>query len=165
MRIRDVRLLGDLSGLEWTETAQEHSIIWEDLAVKSDVYISCDGGETWELNNPGCKDQQEDVLLQMEVWLRDRVDYSLPKYTGSIGGKNYNHRTATALQTTQILEISTYENMYVCLMFSPRMQCGGGAILCCQQVTWVVIIILLTLCPFTSWIGRLPSVDCSTSYM
>ena len=119
-RIEDTRLVGGLNGQKRIETVQGHSTIREELALKNDVWTSEDGGATWKLVNPGCKDMQEDVLIQTEVWSRDHSNSSLPKYVGSIGSKC--HRSSDCYGVAECKALgNTYDKVCVCPMFSPRM--------------------------------------------
>ena len=86
-RIDDSRLFGGLAVQNRIETVKEHSTIREDLVLKNDIWSSGDEGVTWQLVNPGCKDPQEDVLMQTEVWSRDHSNQSIPKFVGSISSK------------------------------------------------------------------------------
>jgi len=119
-RIEDSRLVGGLDGQNRIETVREHSTIREDLVLKNDIWSSGDGGVTWELVNPGCKDPQEDVLMQTEVWSRDISDTSLPKHVGSIGSKCYETSDCYGIAECKALG-NTPEKVCVCPMFSPRM--------------------------------------------
>ena len=118
-RINDSRLVGGLGSQKRVETIKEHSTIREDLVLKNDIWSSSDGGITWELVNPGCKDPQEDVLLQTEVWSRNNSDSSLPKIVGSIGSKCYMSSDCYGVAECKELG-NTSERVCVCPMFSPR---------------------------------------------
>lgn len=119
-RIEDSRLVGGLDDQRRVETMREHSTIREDLVLKNDVWSSSDGGVTWELVSPGCKDPQEDVLMQTEVWSRDHSNSSLPKYVGSIGSKCHLSTDCYGVAECKALG-NTHEKVCVCPMFSPRM--------------------------------------------
>ncbi|KAL7555298.1 hypothetical protein ACHAWF_019048 [Thalassiosira exigua] len=118
-RIDDTRLVGGLGGQKRIETVREHSTIREDFVLKNDVWSSGDGGVTWELVNPGCKDPQEDVLMQTEVWSRDRANPSLPKYVGSPGSKCYRSSECYGVAKCEALG-NTKDKVCVCPVFSPR---------------------------------------------
>ena len=119
-RIKDARLVGGLGHQKRIETVKEHSTIREDLVLKNDVWASRDGeGISWELVNPGCKDPQEDVLLQTEVWSRDQSDPSLPKFVGSMGSRCYRSSDCYGVAECKSLG-NTPDKVCVCPMFSPR---------------------------------------------
>ncbi|KAL9186585.1 hypothetical protein ACHAXT_005823 [Thalassiosira profunda] len=118
-RIDDERLVGGLGGQPRIETMKEHSTIREEQVLKNDVWSSSDGGVTWELVNPGCKDPQEDLLLQTEVWSRNSSDPSLPKHVGSIGSKCYQSSDCYGAAECKALG-NTHEKVCVCPLFSPR---------------------------------------------
>ena len=86
-RIDDARLVGGLGGQKRVETMKDHSTIQEDLVLKNDVWSSDDRGTTWKLVSPGCKDPQEDVLMQTELWSRNHSNPLLPRFVGSMLSK------------------------------------------------------------------------------
>ncbi|KAL7533889.1 hypothetical protein ACHAXR_009001, partial [Thalassiosira sp. AJA248-18] len=118
-RIEDSRIVGGLGGQKRIETVREHSTIREDLVLKNDVWSSSDGGATWELVNPGCKDPQEDILMQTEVWSRDVLNKSLPTFVGSMGSKCYRSSDCYGVGECKALG-NTPDKVCVCPMFSPR---------------------------------------------
>lgn len=118
-RIDDSRLIGGLAGQKRIETVKEHSTIREDLVLKNDVWSSGDEGTTWQLVNPGCKDPQEDVLMQTEVWSRNHSNQSLPKFVGSMGSKCVTSSDCYGVAECKALG-NTPHRVCVCPMFSPR---------------------------------------------
>ena len=118
-RIDDSRLFGGLAGQNRIETVKDHSTIREDLVLKNDIWSSGDEGVTWQLVNPGCKDPQEDVLMQTEVWSRDHLDQSLPKFVGSISSKCVTSSDCYGVAECKALG-NTPHRVCVCPMFSPR---------------------------------------------
>lgn len=120
-RIDDIRLVGGIAGQRRVETARDHSTIREDLLLKNDVWVSDDGeGSSWTLVNPGCRDSQEDVLLQTEVWSRDITDPSLPQIVGSLGSKCYQSDDCYGVAECKNLGNTLGEKVCMCPMFSPR---------------------------------------------
>lgn len=74
----------------------------------------------WKLVNPGCRDPQEDVLLQTEVWSRDFSDPQMTKLVGSAGSKCYKSSQCYGVAECKALGNNTREKVCVCPMFSPR---------------------------------------------
>jgi len=119
-RIDDSRLIGGLGGQKRIETVKDHSTIQEDLVLKNDVWSSDDRGATWELVSPGCKDPQEDALMQTELWSRNHSNPLLPKFVGSIGSKCVDSSNCYGVAECKVLG-NTLDKVCVCPMFSPRM--------------------------------------------
>jgi len=118
-RIDDRRLVGGVSGNK-IETISNYPTIREEAILKNDIWISDDGlGENWRLLTPGCKDPQQDVLIQTEVWSRDRDDPSNPKYVGSFGSQCTKTTDCYGQATCQAMEGSS-KKVCVCPMFSVR---------------------------------------------
>ena len=67
VRVNDGRLFGEVMGAR-KEWSKEHLSVRESTILKNDVWVSHDGGASWSLVTPGCKDQQEDILARTEVW-------------------------------------------------------------------------------------------------
>mmetsp|Transcript_4298 Transcript_4298/g.9268 ORF Transcript_4298/g.9268 Transcript_4298/m.9268 type:complete len:1107 (-) Transcript_4298:1229-4549(-) len=119
-RIDETRLVGGIDGHKRFETMKDHSTIREDLVLKNDIWISEDGsGSSWTLVNPGCRDPQEEVLMQSEVWSRDLSEPSLPKIVGTLGSKCYRTSDCYGISECRGLG-NTHEKVCVCPMFSPR---------------------------------------------
>eukprot|EP00957_Ditylum_brightwellii_P031880 2417151-Ditylum_brightwellii.AAC.1 len=75
----DARLVGGIQDHR-VETMRDHPTTREETLLKNDIWVSEDGlGRQWRLLTPGCKDPQEDVLLQTEVWSRNINDPNVPK--------------------------------------------------------------------------------------
>lgn len=119
-RIDDARLIGGLGGQKRVETMKDHSTIQEDLVLKNDVWSSDDRGATWKLVSPGCKDPQEDVLMQTELWSRNHSNPLLPQFVGSMLSKCVNSSDCYGVAECKALG-NTLDKVCVCPMFSPRM--------------------------------------------
>jgi hypothetical protein len=118
-RIDDARLIGGLAGQKRIITVNDHSTIQEDLVLKNDIWSSQDEGVTWQLVNPGCKDPQEDVLMNTEVWSTDHSDPSQPRFVGSMGSKCVTSSDCWGVAECKALG-NTPQRVCVCPMFSPR---------------------------------------------
>lgn len=117
-RIHDTRLVGGISG-QRIESMRDHSTIREEEKLKNDVWSSDDQGRTWKLVNPGCKDHQQDILLETEVWSRNSSDPFMRKNVGSIGSKCFLSSDCAGVAECRALG-NTNERVCVCPMFSPR---------------------------------------------
>jgi len=118
-RLQDSKLVGGLGSQKRIETVREHSTIREEHRLKNDVWDS-DDGVNWKLVNPGCRDPQEDVLLQTEVWSRDLSNPHMTKLVGSAGSKCYKSSECYGVAECKTLGNNTREKVCVCPMFSPR---------------------------------------------
>lgn len=118
-RIDNSRLVGGLDGQKRVDTMREYSTIQEDLVLKNDVWSSSDRGASWELVSPGCKDPQEDVLMQTELWSRNHSNPLLPKFVGSIGSKCLDSSDCYGVAECKALG-NTPDKVCFCPMFSPR---------------------------------------------
>ena len=67
VRVDDEELGGGLMGMR-KDSSKHHFTVRESTILKNDVWVSHDGGESWDLVTPGCKDQQEDILVRTESW-------------------------------------------------------------------------------------------------
>uniref|UniRef100_A0A7S2M3Q2 Uncharacterized protein n=1 Tax=Skeletonema marinoi TaxID=267567 RepID=A0A7S2M3Q2_9STRA len=118
-RLQNNKLVGGLGNQKRIETVQEHSTIREENVLKNDIWDS-DDGVNWKLVNPGCRDPQEDVLLQTEVWSRDSSDPQNTTLVGSAGSKCYKSSECYGVAECKVLGNNTREKVCVCPMFSPR---------------------------------------------
>ncbi len=75
----DTRLVG---GSMHQIAINEDSTFREKAILKNDIWMSPDDGKTWKLISPGCKDQQEDILMKTEFWLGNKSSI-----TGSSGAE------------------------------------------------------------------------------
>lgn len=119
-RIDDLRLIGGLGGQKRIETVQDHFTVHEDLVLKNDIWSSDDRGVSWKLVSPGCKDPQEDVLMQTEVWSKNHSNQMLPQFVGSIASKCVNSSDCYGVAECKTLGTSI-DKVCVCPIFSPRM--------------------------------------------
>jgi hypothetical protein len=117
-RIDDSRLVGGISGHR-VESLRDHSTIREEELLKNDIWSSEDQGRTWKLVNPGCKDHQQDILLETEVWSRNLSDSSMRKNVGSIDSRCFLSSDCADVAECKALG-NTNERVCVCPMFSPR---------------------------------------------
>ena len=68
----DAGLIGGVIGPR-IETSKYQSTIREQIILKNDIWVSLDGsGKDWMLVTPGCKDQQEDIMVRTELWSRNK---------------------------------------------------------------------------------------------
>eukprot|EP00986_Skeletonema_menzelii_P003562 scaffold1118_cov150-Skeletonema_menzelii.AAC.8 len=118
-RLQNNMLVGGLGSQKRIETVREHSTIREEQVLKNDIWDS-DDGVNWKLVNPGCRDPQEDVLLQTEVWSRNISDSQMTKLVGSAGSKCYKSSECYGVAECKVLGDNTREKVCVCPMFSPR---------------------------------------------
>ena len=118
-RLQNDMLVGGLGSQKRIDTVREYSTIREEQVLKNDIWDS-DDGVSWKLVNPGCRDPQEDVLLQTEVWSRDVSDPQMTKLVGSAGSKCYRSSECYGVAECKVLGNNTREKVCVCPMFSPR---------------------------------------------
>ena len=118
-RLKNDKLVGGLGSQKRIETVREYSTIREEHVLKNDVWDTIDG-VNWKLINPGCRDPQEDVLLQTEVWSRNISDPKLIKLVGSAGSKCHKSSECYGVAECKVLGNNTREKVCVCPMFSPR---------------------------------------------
>ena len=115
----DERLVGGVVDHRF-ETVKDHTTVREDTILKNDVWISEDGlGREWKLLTPGCKDQQEDVMLQTEVWSRDRNNPEFPKYVSTKESRCQKSSDCYGQAECRNLEGSKHK-VCVCPMFGRR---------------------------------------------
>jgi hypothetical protein len=118
-RLHETNFVGGLGNEKRIETVREYSTIREEHVLKNDVWGSSDG-VNWTLINPGCRDPQEDVLLQTEVWSRDSSQKTT--LVGSAGSKCYKSSECYGVAECKALGNNTREKVCVCPMFQPREQ-------------------------------------------
>lgn len=74
VRVHDERLFDRMTEMR-NESSTEHFTIRQSTILKNDVWVSHDGGESWGLVTPGCKDHQKDILAKSEIWsMKSRVN-------------------------------------------------------------------------------------------
>ena len=118
-RMDDARLIGGVQDRK-IETVVHHRTIREQNILKNDVWVSEDGlGRNWKLVTPGCKDQQQDVLLKYESWSRQRDEISFPKLFGGLGSRC--HATKDCYGEAKCLSLEgSSKRVCVCPLFSAR---------------------------------------------
>jgi len=119
-RMDDARLVGGIQDHR-VETMRDHPTTREETLLKNDIWVSEDGlGRQWRLLTPGCKDPQEDVLLQTEVWSRNVNDPNVPKSIGSISAKCTKSTDCYGQAECRALTESSDNKVCVCPIFSVR---------------------------------------------
>ena len=118
-RLQDNKFVGGLGNQKRIETIREYSTFREEHALKNDIWNSIDG-VNWKLINPGCRDPQEDVLIQTEVWSKDLSAPQMTTLVGSAGSKCYKSSECYGVAECKALGNNTREKVCVCPMFSPR---------------------------------------------
>ena len=70
-RVESAPLVGAMQDGQ-VEAQSENIKVQEQVILKNDIWMSEDGeGQSWKLVTPGCKDHQEDVLLEMWKWVHE----------------------------------------------------------------------------------------------